>query len=490
MLYVRNVGLPPINNETIDSESTTTNYSNKSPALSKTENMTAVEKEISDQVYRSRSSARARNTLSTKIIKDLLDERLAARSRVGSDPEAAVKFVVRYNQRLGLSESNLKTRYELMKKDAFSFYRINPALFFSDIKDRYVSGAALLDRPAPRIVINGDPHLLNFGTFRGPEKDAVWGLNDYDQADIGSPEWDLERLATSAVLMARFAGLDAKAEKQIVEDIGKKYFDTISDIAEGRESGNPFLTEAESEGPIKDLIELADNKKRKDFLKNYVEALPNGKYRFIRNDEIRPISSSMAKALSSSLAEYEKNLGPTDKAARPLKILALAEKLGSGGSSFGLKRYYALAANENPGKEPVILELKQLLTPSVNDQSGNLSAADGKNVVERQRMLGGNVNTLTGYTRINGQAFLVRELEPEKSRLEPEQLETVKDLEQLAKQAGQVLARSHGHLLEQAEAIEQWVGDDRKKAIKRLVSFARKYADQIDADYRAFKASV
>jgi uncharacterized protein (DUF2252 family) len=44
------------------------------------------------------------------------------------------------------------------------------------------------------VIIDGDPHLNNFGFYGTPQREVVLDLNDFDEVTIGPWEWDLKRL--------------------------------------------------------------------------------------------------------------------------------------------------------------------------------------------------------------------------------------------------------------------------------------------------------
>jgi len=48
-----------------------------------------------------------------------------------------------------------------------------------------------------------DCHLSNFGGFASPERNLLFGINDFDETLVAPFEWDLKRLATSFVIAAR-----------------------------------------------------------------------------------------------------------------------------------------------------------------------------------------------------------------------------------------------------------------------------------------------
>ena len=54
--------------------------------------------------------------------------------------------------------------------------------------------------------MSGDAHVLNFGLWATPERNLAFALRDFDETLAGPFEWDLKRLATSLVVIARENG--------------------------------------------------------------------------------------------------------------------------------------------------------------------------------------------------------------------------------------------------------------------------------------------
>ncbi|MBE4748282.1 DUF2252 domain-containing protein [Corallococcus sp. ZKHCc1 1396] len=402
------------------------------------------------------------------------------------EPAQGVAFVRDFNAKLDLPPARLKEKLAMMRESPSAMFRAMPALFHSDLRGPYAQAAKLVDRPAPDILVMGDAHLGNLGTFRGPEGKAVWGLNDFDQAGTASPEADLTRLATSAVLTARGAGLSATEQAEAVRTLAEAYVETLELLADGDANPGAFLTRKESSGPVKDLISDSRDTSAKDLLAKYVKFDGSKGPRFLTTDTLRPLEATRKAAVQAALAEYATSLKGTEGVAVPLNVLDLAGRLDAGGSSYGLERDCALVGAKEPNAPPVLLELKELLAPSVGSPP---SPANGADVVEAQRELAGDVNPLTGAVSMGGRAFLVREVEPEKGKLDDGALSKKKALHSTVEQAGVVLARAHGHTREQATRLESWLGGDTQEATKRLTAFARAYADQAEADWKALKAA-
>jgi len=188
------------------------------------------------------------------------------------------------------------------------------------------------------------------------------------------------------------------------------------------------------------------------------------------------------------LPDYEKQLGPAPRIKRPLKVLDIAEKLGSGGSSFGLPRYYVLAENSRAGQAPILIELKEIFPSAINDLTGNPKLSDGKEIVENKKELQqGLANSLYSSIEIDGYSYLVREREAEKENTPIEEFHKPGSLKELAKQAGKIMAYAHCPSASQAKKLYEWLNKDEEKALKRLKEFAFSYADKTRKDYKAFK---
>jgi hypothetical protein len=78
----------------------------------------------------------------------------------------------------------------------------------------------------------GDAHLLNFGFYGSPERNLLFDINDFDETHPGPFEWDLQRLATSVVLVARSLGLEEKQQLKMVRRVARAYTKAIDYLAQ------------------------------------------------------------------------------------------------------------------------------------------------------------------------------------------------------------------------------------------------------------------
>jgi uncharacterized protein (DUF2252 family) len=335
-----------------------------------------------------------------------------------------------------------------------------PALFFQDLKTTYLESSHLLPETAPTVAIVGDAHVLNAGTFRGPDGKAVWGLNDFDQTELGSPEWDLERMGTSLYLAARSGGLSDADALGLVRQMGQSYLQSLG------EAGPAFLTREETSGKVQELIDKVGGRNQREFLTKWTT--PDGE-KLVRNEDLYDPDPQRGPQVLAQL-----------KATFPeLNIIDFTSKPHSGGSTRGLERYYSLV--ENPGGDPWILEVKAVLPTPVQIPDADLSRGDGAKILGYQKQMGSPVDQRHRSFKIGDIAFFTREREREKDSVK----EKAKNLPVLAPLLGKVLARAHNA---SGADIRGWVNGRDEQLLDSLGSFSQTYARQVESDFREFTA--
>ena len=99
-------------------------------------------------------------------------------------------------------QSLVPIRYGRMLSSPFAFYRGAARIMASDLAGTPNSGL--------HVQLCGDAHLSNFGMFASPERQLVFGLNDFDETLPGPWEWDVKRLAASLEVAGRENGYTDK----------------------------------------------------------------------------------------------------------------------------------------------------------------------------------------------------------------------------------------------------------------------------------------
>ena len=124
----------------------------------------------------------------------------------------------------GRLQKLLPIKYGRMVASPFAFLHGSAAVMATDLAHTPVTG---LD-----VVLCGDAHLSNFGLFASPERRLIFDINDFDEVYPGPWEWDLKRLAASAVVASRENGFKASACREMAVVIGKTYAFAMQRFAE------------------------------------------------------------------------------------------------------------------------------------------------------------------------------------------------------------------------------------------------------------------
>lgn len=101
-------------------------------------------------------------------------------------------------------------RAKRMSVSPFAYFRGMPSLMLYDLVWEK-SHSGLMQQ------ICGDCHLLNFGGFASPERNLLFGINDFDETLVAPFEWDLKRLATSFIIAASEIKLGEKVGLKAIE---------------------------------------------------------------------------------------------------------------------------------------------------------------------------------------------------------------------------------------------------------------------------------
>jgi hypothetical protein len=161
-------------------------------------------------------------------------ERLAAgkrlRSRVPHAAHAEYEPPARRDP-IGILEAQAKTRlpeplpirHARMLTSPFAFLRGAAAVMIRDIASAPVTGLT--------VQACGDMHVSNFGVFASAERNLVFAIDDFDETLPGPWEWDVKRLAASAVVCARFLGFDKTDREAAARRVVRAYREHMRDYA-------------------------------------------------------------------------------------------------------------------------------------------------------------------------------------------------------------------------------------------------------------------
>ncbi len=348
-------------------------------------------------------------------------------------------------------------------------------------------------------VVCGDSHFGNFGFYASPERDLVIDLNDFDEAHPGGWEWDLRRLVASIWVAGRHNGTSEKHCAAAVRSCVAAYRKELRRLAD-----LPLFTRSFMRLEVDRLAEETAGRLQKEVARSAKRArhrtgdraLPrfthevDGVRKIVEEPPLitRPADYE-AELLAEALDDYLDTLPSYwRRVLGGYTLVDVAHKV-VGVGSVGLRAYVALLEGSS-AEDVVFLQLKQarrsVLGQYVHGESA-WHAHQGQRVVEYQQCLQTVSDPLLGWTTMDGLQYYVRQFRNMKGRI-PLDVMDAAALVDYAGVVGQLLAKGHART-SGASMIAGYMGGS-EKVDKALCTFARRYADQTEADHAALVAAV
>ncbi len=349
-------------------------------------------------------------------------------------------------------------------------------------------------------VICGDAHVGNFGFYASPERELVIDLNDFDEAHPGAWEWDLRRLVASIWVAGRQNGTTESQCARAVRACVAAYRGEVRRLADEPLISRSYqrldvdgLLASASVASLRQEIERATSRAR---LRTGDRALPRfttehegGRHIVTDPPLITAVDPTEYDHLSSALDDYLATLAPHwRRALGGYTIVDIVHKV-VGVGSVGLRAYVVLLEGSSP-EDVVFLQLKQarrsVLAKYVHGDSA-WHAHQGQRVVEYQQALQTVSDPLLGWTSFDGRQYYVRQFRNMKGRVDLDSIDAPA-LADYCQIVGRLLAKGHART-SGASMIAGYVGSS-ERLDDALAEFARRYADQTEADHAALVEAV
>ena len=388
----------------------------------------------------------------------------------------------------------LGMRHERMMQNPFSYFRATAGIMEADLR---AFDDCLSHIP---VIICGDSHLTNFGFFASPERQLLFGLNDFDEARIGNWEFDLKRLLTSIVLTGRINGFDQDAIKNVLRN-------SVHGYRRGIDYANSFdlLDLFYASYNINDLIEeMTESEQMKAVLKKVAQRAPknnsdkvvkkfthldaDGQLRFNENPpRARRVSPGLYAQLLQGMGEYQQSVSDDVRVLLMSYQVTDIIRYSVGVDSWGTRCYLALLTGKDGSH--LVLQIKEAMPLRYNlsaltvSESRSQEKDEGKRIITAQRVLQTHYDPFLGAMHVNGRSFYVRQFRDMKDSIDPLKL----DLESFSAYClicSFILAVAH-YESPTAPMIYGYVHKQRDLD-DGLASWALAYADQMERDYAAF----
>jgi uncharacterized protein (DUF2252 family) len=408
-------------------------------------------------------------------------------------------------------------RHGRMLVSPFTFYRGAAKIMAADLAGTPTAGL--------QVQLCGDAHLSNFGAFASPERQLLFGLNDFDETLPGPFEYDVKRLAASFTVAARNNGFGKADTRAATRASVAAYREAMAgfagmgtmDIWYAHLNEDQLLKAVQSAAAkasktkkrakeAKQARKTAEKTVAKAHTRDSLQALSklgevvDGQYRIVSQPPIvvpmRELEATyglsadqMERALRDQFRAYRATLRDDQRQLlERFQLVDMARKV-VGVGSVGTRSFIALLQGRDQ-HDPLFLQVKEA-TRSVLE--GPLPKSrykqHGERVVYGQRMLQAASDIYLGWTRgvdVN-RYFYWRQLRDMKGSAEVETMAPL-GLRVYADICGWTLARAHARSGDPI-AIAAYLGED-DQFDRSITDFAQRYADQNEQDYQVFAKAI
>jgi uncharacterized protein (DUF2252 family) len=386
-------------------------------------------------------------------------------------------------------------RYSRMAASPFGFLRGSAAIMAADLARTPQSGL--------RVQACGDAHIGNFRLLGTPERRLNLDLNDFDETLPAPFEWDLKRLAASAVVAARQNGFSNVVSRGVAERAARTYRLRMAEYARKRtldvwysridraaldETLRRAKLDASQHRLARQRVEKAlgkDHLKAVRKLTTMVGGVPR-----LRDDPPVLYHTDLGAEVVRRAVDAYRNTLPNH--IRVLfdryELVDYAMKV-VGVGSVGT-RCWAVLFDGGGFENPLVLQVKQA-DRSVLEPYAGRSDYDhqGQRVVEGQRLIQAAGDSFLGWTygSIDGVDYYVRQLWDMKGKMDTQVMDE-ESLPLFAELCGWALARAHARSGDPA-GIRGYIGSGASFD-RAVTSFAVAYADQTERDHQRLCVAV
>ncbi len=387
-----------------------------------------------------------------------------------------------------------------MATSSFAFLRGGAAIMAADL--------ATLPRTGLEVMACGDMHLSNFGVFASAERNLIFAINDFDEVHPGPWEWDLKRLAASAVVAVAFMGGDHRKGREAAEAVTRSYSYHMHryagmgalDVWYDQIDAATILaaTPPEYVARTRKIITRAHRRGHQRSLERLTEKV-EGEHRLIEDQPIIVRETHLMDgtpvpvALDAMLRDYISSLSPDRvRLLRRYRIQDVVRKVvGVGSVGTGC---WVILLQGTDADDPLFLQVKEAGSSVLAPYAATAFNFDndGLRVVTGQRMIQGSPDIFLGWGHSPGVArdYYVRQLADMKGSFDLVENDRrgIGHLMAYCRLCGWALALAHAKSGD-AAMIAGYCG--KSDALPNAIgAFAESYARQNEADYDRLLAAI
>ncbi|OLL28917.1 hypothetical protein BTH42_24555 [Burkholderia sp. SRS-W-2-2016] len=311
------------------------------------------------------------------------------------------KIIASYNA--GRDPERLAMKYKAMRGSPFVFLRGTCHLFYERLPR-----AKVLD-DAPPVWICGDMHLENFGSYKADNRLIYFDNNDFDEACLAPPPYELVRLLTSVLVGAG----DLKLSRAQALALCHTALDAYgAALVQGK---SRWIETETATGMVRDLFDALASRTRAAHLDR--RTVLKGKTRTLKVDgkKALPVSDAQRAAVLQFMQQFAAG-EPNPEFYRTLDV----GRRIAGTGSLGVDRYVILVEGKGSPDGNYLIDLKEALPSSAAPHVKTAQPkwrSEAQRVVEVQRRNQAVSQAFLHAVDFNQRSYVLRSLQPSEDRV-------------------------------------------------------------------------
>ena len=383
-------------------------------------------------------------------------------------------------------------RAKRMSVSPFTYYRGMPSLMlFDQAWEQHNSG--LFQQ------ICGDCHLSNFGGFASPERNLLFGINDFDETLVAPFEWDLKRLATSFVIAAQDVGLGNRVGLKAIKTMLNSYRQHLLENMElsplqvwyEKVDASTLLENTECRKLRKKREKHLDSAQKRNahsVLPKLTQQDKETGFRHFIDDEPLLWHPKLNEPFNKNVDEFFRQYRDSLKYDRQVlfdryqRTDVALKVVGVG--SVGTRS--AIALFQDADREPLILQMKEANPSILSPLFPEKVKHEGERVVYGQQLMQAASDIFLGYSTL-GQHFHVRQLRDMKISVDLTDMDD-EYFHEYAESCGLALAHAHAKA-GNADVLMGYLGEGNTM-VEVLQEYATQSMERNLNDYQHFMNEI
>ena len=413
-------------------------------------------------------------------------------SQLSQRPKGLTALMIYDWSNQGRLEKLKPIRAKRMSVSPFTFYRGMPSqMLFDQAWEQHHSG--LFQQ------ICGDCHLSNFGGFASPERNLLFGINDFDETLVAPFEWDLKRLATSFLIAAQDVGLGNRVGLKAIKTMLNSYRQQLLENMElsplqvwyEKVDASTLLENTECRKLRKKREKHLDSAQKRNahsVLPKLTQQDKETGFRHFIDDEPLLWHPKSNEPFSKNVDEFFRQYRDSLKYDRQVlfdryqRTDVALKVVGVG--SVGTRS--AIALFQDADREPLILQMKEANPSILSPLFPEKVKHEGERVVYGQQLMQAASDIFLGYSTL-GQHFHVRQLRDMKISVDLTDMDD-EYFHEYAESCGLALAHAHAKA-GNADVLMGYLGEGNTM-VEVLQEYATQSMERNLNDYQHFMNEI